>query len=106
MALTPPQAYDVCSLLLASAGTGPDGYMKHIGIVVEGRPVQRLIKLNELADYLGVERTTVYRCGILDQIKVVRVAACVLYDIVEVDAWIAAQKNSEPIPSTRQAKRT
>ena len=99
MALTPPQAYDACATLLASAGTSLDGYMKHLGILVDGRPSQRLLKVTELAEYLGVERTTIYRCGLLEKLTPVHLASCTLYDIHEVDAWIAERKAAPSLPS-------
>lgn len=54
--------------------------------------MRRLLAPVEVAEYLGIGKSTVYAIGVLDQIQPVAIGGHKKYDIRDVDAWIDRRK--------------
>lgn len=58
--------------------------------------MNRLLSVRECADLLGIASSTVYQKRALLQLPEVRVGRRVMFDVIDVNAWIERHKTQNP----------
>jgi len=75
----------------AGAGRPPTGQIHQVAPMTEGR-LQRLLPVEDAADYLGVSRATVERLVYRGELPIVKIGGSTRYDVDDLDGYIAVNR--------------